>query len=471
MRRKVIVSLLALGGLSAGGLTGGSASALQASGYEQVAEIEMPDVTHLEFLTREVAGETRTFALVGSRDTALVDPTKSLAEQPQIGPNPGGGLNVVDISDPEYPVFVFNAYCPTGANDIGVVSVDQTIEGIDYDTFILLASNDAKGCALQNGFGRLGALSVVGLRKTPNPGDVITADWFGSPFRTPAGTAFKWTTSPAAHTVVVHPTRPIAYTGNQSLAERNPSVEIFDLSVWPPIGRSSPLAKTGNGPHDITFSPDGTRAFASSINLSFIWDTSGGKVFAPELVGIVESPNLKIHHEAVLHPNGRHLLLVDEFVATSDAGTPVCPGGGIHVVDLGPKQADGTNLFEAAPVVVGQFYTSNLATPGVRVDPDNTVTERLDIACTAHEFNIDPSGDFMPIGWMGNGVRELDLSALNDPAVLESPIPVPVTITETRSFVPEWTDVWAAKVHPNLPGFVFVSDTEFGFRVLRRLPV
>jgi hypothetical protein len=471
MRRNAIVSLLALAGLGAGLFAGGPATAVDASGYEEVALIEMPGVTHLEFMTREIDGQTRTFALVGSRDTTPPEPSLPPTAQPIINDSPHGGLNVVDITDPENPEFAFNAYCPTGANDIGVVDVDHTVNGIDYDTFILLASNDTFSCQAQTGLGARGAVVVVGIRAQAEPGDLMTADWLRSPFVNDVGGAFRWTKSPAAHTVVVHPNEPVAYTSNQAIGDRNPVVEILDFSVWPPVGKVHDLAKTGNGPHDITFSPDGNRAYVSSIDLSFVWDTSGDKLRAPELAGVVESPNLKIHHEAVLHPNGRHLIVVDEFVATSDAGTPICPGGGVHIMDLGPKGEDGKHLFETAPVSVGQFYTRNLHHPGVRIDENNEVTTALGIACTAHEFNIHPSGDWMPLAWMGNGVRELDLSQLNDPAVVDSPLPVPVTVTESRYFLPEWTDAWAAKQHPNLPGYVFVSDTEVGFRVLERLPL
>ncbi|MFP5224956.1 MAG: hypothetical protein ACLGH3_05290 [Actinomycetota bacterium] len=470
-RRDVLVGLLALSGLGAGVFAGGTATAVQASGYQEVALMEVPGATHLEFITREVDGQTRTFALVGSRDTTPPLEGVPATQQPIINAEPHGGLNVIDVTDPDNPQFVFNAFCPTGANDIGVVEVDHTIGGIDYDAFILLASNDTYSCQAQTGLGARGAVVVVGIRAQPEPGATMTADWLRSPFVTETGSPFKWTKSPAAHTVVVHPNQPVAYTANQAIGDRNPVVEILDLSVWPPVGKTHDLAKTGNGPHDITFSPDGNRAYVSSINLSFVWDTTGPKLKAPELVGVIDSPNLKIHHEVVLHPNGRHLLAVDEFVATSDAGTPVCPGGGVHILDLGPIGPDGKRMFETAPVPVGQFYTQNLSHPGIRISEDNEVTTELDIACTAHEFNIDPSGDWMPLAWMGNGVRELDLSPLNDPVVLDSPVPVPVNITESRYFLPEWTDAWAAKQHPNTPGYVFVSDTEVGFRVLKRLPL
>lgn len=477
MLRKTMSSTIAFAALVAGGLAGGSATAVDtAKGYEFVAEIGIDQPTHLEFMTRVVRDVPRTFALVGSRSAKLKDPTKPANAQTLIDATPGGGLNIIDITDPENATFVLNVNCQNsgGAADIAVVNnASHNIGGIVYDQFIAIGYNDKSACPLATGPFEKGGVVVVGLQAVPSGDDVLTAAFFNSPFKNVVdGKQFAAWKDPAAHTVVPHPTKPIVYAGNQVLGDRNPSVEILDFSKWPPEARSFLLTKTGVGPHDITFRPDGNRAYASSINLSFVWDTSGDKALAPELVGPIESPNLKIHHEAVLHPNGRHLLVVDEFIATSTEGTPTCPGGGVHIFDLGPRQPDGSNLFERAPVVVGQFYADDMThTPAIRRGEGPTDVEtRLEIACTAHEFNIAADGTWMPLAWMGHGVRELDLSPLMDPALLASPAPTPVLIREAGFYLPDLTDTWAAKQHVNLPGYVFSTDTEGFFRILRRVP-
>lgn len=466
LRQRMSVAVALLGLAGAAFANGPSRAELRAKGLEQVALVDIPEVTHFDFFER--AG--RTIAMVGSRSLDPKDPTKPPTQQPQIDTQPAGGLNLVDVTDPERPSFLLNVFCPTTNNDVAYVPARHTISGVEYDAFILLASNDATGCSIQNGSKR-GGVSVVGL-KAGLPIAPQNTTWFSSPFvNVGSTTRFGWTDrDPAAHTVVAHPSRPIAYVGNQNLADRSPTVEILDLSVWPPEGRSVALAQSGVGPHDITFSPDGTRAYASSINASFIWDVTGPKVYAPELVGPIVSPNLKIHHETVRHPNGRHLLTVDEFVATSNENIPVCPGGAIHVLDTGPLLDDGTRAFEKAPIPVGQFYADELGTlVPFGVDPD-TQEVNLQTSCTAHEFSIPAEGNWMPLAWFGVGVRLLDLSQLMDPAVITAPNPTPITISETGYFVPDGTDTWAAKVRPNLPGFVFATDTAYGFRILRRVP-
>lgn len=494
MQRRITVSvglaLLALGSA----FIGSSATAdNRAIGLEEVALVDVPAPTHFDWFTREVNETTHVIAMIGSRDAT-----------PKGAPNfgstvvdgvAGGGLNLVDVTDPENPEFLVNVVCPTDNNDVAYIEADhwvvpaaptqpataQTPGAIRYDAFILMSSNDEGGCSIQNGPNK-GAVSVIGVRATPAAGDVITVDWLRSPFRDlKTGAPFLWNRAPAAHTVVAHPNLPLAYVGNQVLADRDPSVEILDLSVWPPKGNSFligvPATDTrtiptaaANGPHDITFSPSGDRAYASAINSSYVWDTSGAKVYAPETLSTLVSPNLKIHHETVLHPNGRHLLTVDEFVATSNENIPVCPGGAIHVFDTGPLLEDGTRAFERAPVPVGQFYADEIGTMvdyGVEVTPAPKVT--LETSCTAHEFNIPDSGEWMPLGWFGAGVRILDLSALTDQAVVDSPVPTPIVIDEIGYFMTDRNDVWAAKQHPLLEGYVFATDTANGFRVLKRI--
>lgn len=417
----------------------------RAANVEEAAFLSLPAVTHVEFMSRVIDGATHHYALVGTRAPAS---------------EPGAGFNIVDITDPGNPVVAANVPCATtgGNMDSKAVAVEHTINGIDYDTIIALSFNDGSGCFYQNQ--KSGGVAFVGLRKTPDAGRDITADFLGSPIKTPEGGAFNAWKGPAAHTVVNHPTLPVLYTGNQMLADRFPTIEIFDLRVWPPVGiahRFLPDRVTaGSGPHDITFSPDGTRAYAASITTTYVLDTSGDKLLAPAVVGVVNAPNLKIHHEAILHPDGRHLFVVDEFVATSGENVGQCPGGGIHIFDLGANHE-----FEAAPVPVGQFYAPDLSTPGIEEGP----SPRLDISCTAHEYNFPPGGAWMPIAWYGAGARVLDLTSVV--AAAELPAPTPVVVEEIGYFVPQGTtEFWAAKVHPGDPTYLVATDTPNGLRIL-----
>lgn len=447
----------------------------------EVASVPFPRGTHLEFLTRVIGGVTHTLALSNSRDTSALPGWTA----------PAGGLNIIDINDPEHPQFLTNVPCKTNNVDVASIQKDFTIRVIDradgvarsiqYDTILALASNSTTGCISVKGpDGQVinvpdssppkalkgGSVSFVGLRKTPLPGDVITADWLGSPVVNPSGTRFLWTN--IAHTVQAHPTKPVFYADNQSIGDRNPTLEVIRLDSWPPVVTAVPLASSGSGPHDITFRADGNRAYASSINASFIWDTSGNHVYAPVLISTLVAPGLKIHHEANLHPDGRHLLVVDEFVATSSGGavtaTPNCPGGGVHVFDLG----DGGAL-EAAPVQVGTFFANDTSVVSAHKldagDPAGSAPKMVEVGCTAHEFTMSPDGAWMPIAWFGAGLRIFDLRSLQRADTLAAPSPV--AVTEVGHFKTPDINLWAAKVRPEFPGYIFVSDEFVGFKVYK----
>ncbi len=493
--RKTAWSLAAIVGVTCSLLMGPAPAAEPAAEALNVEQAQVPNAltplksaTHLEFLRRPINGAPHTFALLGSRD--LTDTSGGWVQ-------PGAGLNIFDLTDPANPSsdvpaprFIQNVPCVTDNLDSAAVTVDVTVPMLDadgavvtrdYDQIVAVSSNDIPGCALvkhPNGTdvkyadgkaAKGAAVAFIGIRKTPADGAVLSADWLGSPVKTTTGARYTWTKM--AHTVVPHPTRPIVYVASQNIPDRPNTVEILDLSAWPPVARSAPLAGTGAAPHDITFSPDGNRAYVSSINASFIWDTSGAKVFAPTLITTLVAPGLKLHHEANLHPNKRHLLVVDEFVATSSNGqvtaTPNCPGGGVHVFDLGPDA-----VLEAAPVQVGAFFSADTSITGREHleslpdsdDPAETVEDSLEIGCTAHEFTMAPNGRWMPIGWMGSGVRVFDLTSLGAAAGL--PAPSPVAVSEFGHYKAPGTNVWAAKVLPEFPTYIFASDSKRGFEVL-----
>lgn len=473
MRRSLtsVISLFAVA-MTVGLGAHAGADGARASAMEQVTALSLPGATHLEFFTRTIDGVERTFGMAGSRSALFADVANNVG---------GGGLNIIELSDLEAPDLIANIPCRNtgGAVDSAYVPLstprtvtDVSFGTVTYDAFIVIASNDGApaNCKISYPVGGVtrkgGGMSFIGVRQTPRAGERVSFDWFGNnavSFATglPVGVAW-FNNGPAVHTVVASPTAPVVYGANQNLGDRTPTVEVADLSQFPPVVRQVALPATGVGPHDITFSPDGTRAYASSINATFIWDTTDP--LNPVTLTTITSPNLKIHHEAVLHPDGRHLIVVDEFVAASGAGNnPQCPGGGLHIFDMGPDRT-----LELAPVLVGQFYANDLSTPGLDITTPTEPKPDLEVACTAHEYSISPDGTWMPIAWMGAGARALDLSQLVTAATL--PVPTPVVITELGYYVESHTDVWAAKVHRNLPGFIFVTDTSGYFRVLRRTP-
>jgi hypothetical protein len=505
MRRTFTVSLVAIASVAAS-LAGARVTAapsdadalnvtlvsgLKCSGPGGLADCAITRGTHLEFMTRVVDGATHVFALEGSRD---LDKTTGWD-------TPGGGLNIIDITDPTVPTFVTNVPCRTDNLDIAAVTFDDPatqplVNGVRYDTVFALASNDTgTGCSVLPRGVTDAKLAVkgnsvqfagirAGARLVPGTQEV---DFLGGGKKTPVapllpdGKPFTAWAQKFAHTVVKWPGGPIVYADNQNVQtdRQAPTIEIIDLHglvvndaagqpQWHPVVRSLPLTNTAVGPHDITFSPDGSRAFVSSINESFIWDTTDP--LAPKLVSALAAPGLKIHHEGTLAPDGRHLLVVDEFVATSSNGTvtatPQCPGGGVHVFDLGDHRA-----YEAAPPQVGAFFAddvSNVTQVPDTNDVQGTAPKAVEVGCTAHEFTISPDGKWMPIAWFGAGLRIFDLTDFSRANAAAAPSPV--IVPEVGHYKSPGINVWAAKVHPLLGNYVFTSDEFSGFSVFKYTP-
>lgn len=397
--------------------------AIDAAGVELVAGIDIPESTHIEFMDREVdldgngTAETRTFVLAGSRDSLL------------------GGLRIIDVTEPSEPSVVSYVPCKQNANDVAAVEAN----GRWYVS--LARSGSSPACTVTAPDGAVLRGNAIFVVDATDPANPIPLGW-------PAGLARF---DKGGHTIVAHPTQPILYIASQELPDRRPSIEIVDFSKFPAPEAAKSVqitTPTGVSPHDITFNPAGTRAYASSIDATYILDTTDPWNPNPIPLAAIVDPEIKIHHEAVLHPNGRHLLIVDEFVAAPPAGTPACPGGGVIVYDLGPG-----GMWERAPVKVGSFYANDTSAPVLA----DTHATPLDPACTAHEFNVSADGTFMPIGWMGAGVRVFDLTALVDAAAL--PVPTPVIVPEIGHWKFPETDMWAAKIHPAQGTTIFASDT------------
>jgi len=182
--------------------------------------------THLEFMTRVVGGAPHVFALEGSRDATTAG-----------WDSPGGGLNIIDVSNPDVPTFVTNVPCKTDNLDIATVTFDDpatqpVVKGVHYDTIFALASNNTgTGCTVTNRDGtktkgnsvqfagiRAGASLVPGTQEVDFLGGASSSTNPVYPMDVDGKVSLVWK-SRFAHTVVKHPTLPIIYADNQALAE------------------------------------------------------------------------------------------------------------------------------------------------------------------------------------------------------------------------------------------------------------
>jgi hypothetical protein len=263
-----------------------------------------------------------------------------------------------------------------------------------------------------------------------------------------------------SHNMTVHPSGKVLYNSNSDLITSfAPAVEIIDVAdVAAPrkAGEVALLTVPGLGTesHDISFSPDGTRAYVAALSHGEVLDTTDP--LAPTRVGAIVDPAVNVWHQAeaveledpVLGKR-KFLIAEDEFAGA--LGTGQCPNGGVHVYDV-------TGDLERAPVKVG-FWN---------IDEVRTTEDSVIGTCTAHVFQLHPEAQLMTIAFYNGGVRVVDLSGLVGVALGRNG----VGMKEVGSFRFPDSNTWAVKASKaSRKGFhLFGNDQNRGFDVYRYRP-
>jgi hypothetical protein len=413
--------------------------------------------TDLETTTLTVDGEQRDFAIAGSYRN---------------------GLQLVDVTDPTQPVIAQTFDCGIAQGDVQIIKRDGR-------TYVAYAQDDIPSEALYTSTCYVEALALRGLTPPPTAGDAdAIKDRFGTfiidvtnPYVTEGADRVrvvgqaKW--AMGSHNSTVSPDGMWLYNSNQDLVPKVPvkgqslyQIEVFSLAdLTNPVKVAAIPLNTGAGPHDITFSSDGTRAYVAAISHSVVIDTTNPA--APKVIGVIEDPAISIHHQAdPIDFEGRRLLVVSDELAGVIEGAVACPGGGLHVYDV-------TGSLEKAPLKVGAFFIPEVAPPA-----------QTHHRCTAHVFKYYPETRKMTVAWYGAGVRVLDLSELAvSPAGVSAGVAtvagsVGHGIQEVASFYFTQSDdetidgsqTWAAKVHrwdEDGSAYIFANDLDRGFDVYR----
>ncbi len=331
--------------------------------------------TDIEFVTMDVDGEERTFSLSGTYYNGLV---------------------ITDITDPQAPVHTATYDCGVAQGDVQTfVRDDRTYAVFTRDTGYGLVGESA--CAewasthAEDAF-VAGAGYGSWIADISDPSDPQTVAFV--PFRK------------GSHNITVHPSGDYLYNSNSDLflSANLPLIEITDISDLQNPTRVFDLPLQvrpglGSESHDITFNPEGTRAYSAAIGQTVIINTEDPA--NPSVIATIEDPAINVEHQAqpviVSDPllGEREFLIVeDEFAGAT--GTGQCPNGGVHVYDI-------TDELELAPVKVG-FW--NL--PAEDTGPTNATLG----GCTTHVFDVHPDAEIMTIAYYNGGVRVVDYSAL-----------------------------------------------------------
>ena len=334
---------------------------------------------------------------INGRDYAFAGSAAAIAQ--------GGGLHVIDITDPANAKEVAWLKCSFYQNDIQ----------ISHDLKTLIMASDDTGtpesCLM---VGKLGFMTVD-ISDPTNPRPLGIAE-------IPAG----------SHNVTAHPTKPYVYNSDSELGVPG------EIQIWSIADPAKPklvntVPSLPHSPHDVSFNKDGTRAVTAAVSHFDIYDTTDPE--NPVLASTQQCAGCSITHDAKFTPDGSHIFVGDE----AGGGVPYpCPGGALYAyaVQEGPTGPVATQVGVFEPAVVGS------AQGGVG-------------ACTSHVFDISDDGQRLVISWYTAGTRLLDISN-------------PSAITEIGWFIPEDGDSWSSKFHPRLEKtWVFSNDINHGFDVYK----
>lgn len=345
--------------------------------------------------------EQRDFAVVGSYDR---------------------GAFIFDITDPENTTFVTQIVCRQRQNDIQIRQFG--------DRWVVMLSNDRSGtlCAGEKFGGRdieSPASTVPGNSANRN-GGVAVFD-VTDPYE-PA-VMYNLRVHDGVHNWTWHPTQPVAWVSTGDLPGGLDHMPVYDFAdVDNPQLAADP--QTEGGPHDITFSADGTRGYVASENNVRVYDSTDPR----NPVLRYRGPTIASYvHGADPTPDGKTLLVTDESLVLGGffaSRTAVCPGGGITLFDA-----------TSTPLKPLSYLVADIQGPS----PDHR-------ACTAHVGRFTPDSKHYVTGWYLGGVRLFDISDPSAPAEIG------------HAMMPR-SEVWSAKLHKGQ--YVYTGDLGRGFDVYR----
>ena len=297
------------------------------------------------------------------------------------------GLQIVDVTDPTRPVPASVYDCRITQGDVQVFRQGERVLATYTADSTFGAVGAASRCGTDLGLPATAAGTV--LVDVSNPSAPTTVGFAPVPR--------------GSHNMTVHPSGDYLYNSNSDLITSTmPTITIFDIRnpAAPRKVQDFPTpfvpASLGSESHDITFSPDGTRAYSAALSQSLVLDTTDPE--RPRQIAQIIDPAVQVSHGAdpirLIRADGtfRELLLVSDEQAGAAAGTN-CPGGGVHVYDI-------TGDLENAPRKMGTWFIGE--------------TRPSTATCTAHVFKMHGDQGLFTIAWYDQGVRVVDVAGLAD---------------------------------------------------------
>ena len=323
-----------------------------------------------------------------------------------------GTLRVIDITAPEKPRVVGDLAC--GGNQ-GNVQLSH-----DLKTLVIGLDSPSDGACMPAG---LMGFITVDISNPTKPRAIGYAE-------EPDG----------SHSLAAHPKKPFVYNG-----EGFPDAP-GRMQVWSIANPDKPkLVRTvdtgAHSPHDLAFNRTGSMmATANAVNFHLM-DTRNPA--DPKIVHTTQCPGCVHTHEARFTPDGKRLIVNDEYPAA------VCPGGFIYFYDI--VEVAGSPSLE----LTGSYTASEVVT---NADSD------AGTKCTPHIFDISSDGTKMAATWHQGGIKYLDISKTSGHTVGPHTI-VPGGPKELGWYLSEDSFAFSAKLHKG--PYIYVVDGNIGFQVFK----
>lgn len=323
-------------------------------------------------------------------------------------PDEGGGVHIMDVTNPEKVKEVAHLPCVVSQGDIQISHDQKTV---------LVAADSAGGPDACTGVGKLGFMTV----------DI-------SNIRKPKAVGFAEIPR-GSHNITAHPRKPLVYNSDSDLG-RTGEIQIWSIKNPAKPKLVNTVPSLPHSPHDISFNKKGDMAVTAAISHFDLFDTSDPA--NPVLLHTEQCPGCSITHDAKFTPDGKHLFIGDE----GGGGAPYpCPGGALYSYQLQGTTPVLAGVYEPAEVVAGP------GGPG---------------SCTSHVFEITPDSKRLAISWYSLGTRYLDISDPAGPTFGGTG----AGILELGWFVPEGSSSWSSKFSTD-GNYIFSNDIQRGLDVYK----
>ena len=398
---KVTIATAAVAGLIAGAIAA-PAAAEQKSNPLTGEGVNMKIIANVAY----AGGTDMEFTTIKGRDYAFAGSWAPVKD--------GGGLHVIDVTNPEKPKEVYWLKCSVSQGDVQISHDSKTV---------MMAADSAGGPDSCLMVGKLGFMTVdISNPKKPKPIGVAEI---------PRG----------SHNITAHPSKPYVYNSDSDVGNLQGEIQIWSIANPAKPKLVNTAMAIGHSPHDISFNSKGTQAVTAGVDNIELYDTTD--VENPTLQFTFQCPGCSITHDAKFTKDDAGLIIGDE----GGGGAPYpCPGGALYFYDLESGMIPVlTGIYEPNEVVLAK---DDQGLPG---------------ACTSHVFDISDDGKQVSISWYTAGTRLLDVSDATGAALGEHSVG---GVREIGWFQPTGGVSWSSKFSKGTK-YVFSNDMQRGFDVFK----